>query len=168
MDKYVISEASYEDEEVLADILMSHIDSDREYISHGEIQMGVAIMSEGVPELAPDGRKMWMKYIDSHIKSTNGNAAVFKIADKKNIAGFCVVDIEEDGAQPFGMVCDVLVRDDFRGLGLGSRLLEKALSWFHSKGIKDIYLESGKDNHAAHAFFRKRGFRHISEIFKLC
>ncbi|MCI1640637.1 MAG: GNAT family N-acetyltransferase [Bacteroidales bacterium] len=168
MEKYIISEASYEDEEVLADIFMDHIRSDKEYISHGEIQMGVAIMSEGGPEPSSDARKMWMKYIDSHIKPADGNASVFKIADKKNIAGFCVVDIEEDGAEPFGMVCDVLVREDFRSLGLGSRLLEQALSWFSSKGIKDIYLESGKDNHAAHAFFRKRGFRHISEIFKLC
>ena len=29
------------------------------------------------------------------------------------------------------------------------------------------YLESGKNNHAAHRFFEKRGFTHISEIYKL-
>ena len=42
-----------------------------------------------------------------------------------------------------------------------------AIDWLRSRGVKDIYLESGKDNHAAHRFFEKRGFAHVSEIYKL-
>lgn len=42
-----------------------------------------------------------------------------------------------------------------------------AIDWLHSKGIRDIFLESGKDNHAAHCYFEKRGFVHVSEIYKL-
>ena len=75
--------------------------------------------------------------------------------------------MSKTGDAPFGMVCDVLVSPTCRGGGAGGALLKTAISWLRGRGIKDIYLESGKDNHAAHAFFEKRGFHHISEIFKL-
>ncbi|MBR4735912.1 MAG: GNAT family N-acetyltransferase, partial [Bacteroidales bacterium] len=76
-------------------------------------------------------------------------------------------DIEEDGDVPFGMVCDILVKEEYRGHGAGEALLQTAISWLRSRGINDIYLESGKNNHSAHRFFEKRGFSHVSEIYKL-
>ena len=81
--------------------------------------------------------------------------------------GFVVADIEEDGDAPYGMVCDVLVKEDYRGHGTGDALLQTAIGWLRGQGVRDIYLESGKDNHAAHRFFEKRGFHHVSNIFKL-
>ena len=65
------------------------------------------------------------------------------------------------------MVCDVLVKEDYRGHGTGDALLQTAIGWLRERGVSGIYLESGKDNHAAHRFFEKRGFTHISEIYKL-
>ena len=49
----------------------------------------------------------------------------------------------------------------------GDALLQTAIGWLRERGVSGIYLESGKDNHAAHRFFEKRGFTHISEIYKL-
>ena len=46
--------------------------------------------------------------------------------------GFCVAEIEGNEDCRFGMVGDVL--------------LQTAVSWLRSKGIREIYLESGKDN----------------------
>lgn len=149
----------------LADIFMEHIDANREYISHGELQMGVCTVTDGEASPAPDGREMWLKYISSRIEGDD--AAVYKAVAGDEIAGFCVADIEEDGAAPFGMVCDVLVKQGVRGGGIGGRLLELAVSWLRGKGITDIYLESGKNNHSAHGFFEKRGFVKMSEIFRL-
>lgn len=163
--------AKNSDSELLADMFIAHVGANREYISHGELQMGVGVAKIG-PDgdinaaLAPDGRKMWMKYITEKISSDN--AVVYKaVEDTGSIVGFCVADIEEDGADPFGMVCDVFVKESAREGGIGGRLLDKAVEWLHSKGIADIYLESGKNNHSAHSFFKKRGFVNISEIFKL-
>ena len=65
------------------------------------------------------------------------------------------------------MVGDILVNPQCRGGGLGNTLLQTAIDWFRAKGIQDIFLESGKDNHSAHRFFEKRGFVHVSEIYKL-
>lgn len=163
--------AQLSDAQALADIFMGHIQAHTEYISHGEIQMGVGegVIKDGVLVARPaaDGREKWMKYINQHIQD-DSFAEVWKaVSEDGSIVGFCVADIEDDGDAPFGMVCDVLVKEDYRGHGAGEALLNTAIAWLRSRGIKDIYLESGKNNHAAHSFFKKRGFTHVSEIFKL-
>lgn len=163
--------AKVQDAPALADLFFGHLAAHPEYISHGELQMGVG---EGVLQggelrtrTAPDGREKWMPYILEHIEN-HSLAAVWKaVSDEGRIVGFVVADIEKDGNAPFGMVCDVLVREDYRGHGTGDALLQTAVGWLRERGIKDIYLESGKNNHAAHRFFEKRGFTHISEIYKL-
>ncbi len=159
--KILIAQAS--DAPALADIFMGHLAAHPEYISHGEMQMGVAVGEA----IAPDGREKWMKYIHEHIEDSSFAEVWKAVSDEGEIVGFTVADIEEDGDAPFGMVCDVLVKESCRSQGTGAALLQTAIDWLRSRGIKDIYLESGKNNHAAHRFFEKRGFTHVSEIYKL-
>jgi len=163
--------AQVQDAPALADIFFGHLAAHPEYISHGEMQMGVGegVIQDGilVAQTAPDGREKWMHYILAHIED-EGFAEVWKaVSEEGEIVGFAVADIEEDGDAPFGMVCDVLVREGYRGHGTGDALLRTAIGWLRARGVNGIYLESGKNNHAAHRFFEKRGFAHISEIYKL-
>ena len=163
--------AEFKDRETLADIFLGHISAHHEYISHGEMQMGVGegfVLEDGLhTRPAPDARQKWLKYIQEHLDNKE-TASVWKaVAEDGTIIGFSVADIEEDGDAPFGMVCDVLVREHYRSHGAGAALLQAAIDWLRSRGIKDIYLESGKNNHAAHRFFEKRGFAHVSEIYYL-
>lgn len=165
----VIREASLVDVEQLKNIFMGNLLTNPSYISHGEVQMGVGELKLEEGDLhgyiAPNGAEMWEKYIREKIE---GSDAVVYVAEVNGtIAALCVADIEEDGADPFGMVCDVLVLPESRGGGIGSMLLDRAITWLRSMGIKDIYLESGKDNHAAHAYFEHKGFFHVSNIYKL-
>lgn len=164
-----VTEVVENDLKVLSDMFWAHISSDPDYISHGEMQMGVGVAAVEDGKLsgrpAPDGKAMWDKYIMSKFRSED--AAVMKFECDGKIAGFCVAEIMEDGAEPFGMVCDVLVDKNHRGQGAGGILLDAAVSWLRSKGVSGIYLESGKNNASAHEFFEKRGFRHISDIFRL-
>ncbi len=76
-----------------------------------------------------------------------------------------VLEDSEDGGDHFGVLCDILVNPDIRGRGIGSALLDAALGWFASRGLKDVYLESGKDNHPAHEFFMSKGFFKVSEVY---
>lgn len=158
------------DATALADIFLGHIGAHPEYISHGEIQMGVGVgeVIDGafVTRPAKDARSKWMKYILWHLENSS-SSAVWKLTEGEMIEGFCVAEIQEDGDAPFGVVCDLLVRESFRGRGAGQALLDKATSWLREKGVNGIYLESGLRNHAAHRFFEKRGFVHVSEIYKL-
>ena len=170
MADFKIMRASVEDEQALCRIFLNHITAHPEYISHGEIQMGVGegYFDDGefVTMPSPRAREYWMKYI--HADMTADDAAVFKaVSSEGDIIGFTVAEIQEDGADPFGMVCDVLVDEDRRCGGVGTALLQAALGWFREKGILDVYLESGLNNHAAHEYFMRRGFVKVSEIYKL-
>jgi len=171
MDKYAILRASVEDEIVLCDMFLEHIEANTEYISHGEIQMGVGEgrFVDGVLVAKPSSkaRHFWMKYIHGNMTSPE-DACVFKAVDFcGNVLGFCVVEIQEDGAEPYGMLCDLLVKGDCRSKGVGSSLLQAGLEWFSQNGISDIYLESGLNNHSAHEYFIRKGFVKVSEIYKL-
>ena len=171
MTDFNIYKALEADASVLCDIFLEHISSHTEYISHGEIQMGVGVghFEDGTffTGVAPGARDAWMKSINGNLADEEG-AAVYKAVDADGrIIGFCVTEIMEDGADPFAMVCDVLVKEDCRTKGVGTALLETAIEWLHAKGIYEIYLESGLRNHAAHEYFMRRGFRKVSEIYKL-
>ena len=50
---------------------------------------------------------------------------------------------------------------------MGKEMINMCKEWFKSKNIKDIYLESGLDNHSAHKFFERNGFKPVSQIFKI-
>lgn len=166
-----IVSASAADAQALADLFIGHITAHPEYISHGEIQMGVGegFFRDGrfVARPAPDAREKWIKCLLLQM-SDDSVSHVWKAVDESgNLAGFCVADIEGDVDAPFGMVGDILVNSQCRGGGVGNTLLQTAIAWFHSKGIQDIFLESGKDNHSAHRYFEKRGFFHVSNMYKL-
>ena len=49
---------------------------------------------------------------------------------------------------------DMVVLDQFRGLGLGKALLEKAQDWAATKGAKRLQLAADADNHAALEFYK--------------
>ena len=170
MAEFKIIRATVEDEQTLCEMFLKHITAHPEYISHGEIQMGVGEgeFEDGVLVARPSARakECWMRYI--HGDMTADDAAVFKaVSTTGDIIGFTVAEIQEAGADPFGMVCDVLVDESLRCGGVGTALLQTALGWFREMGIKDIYLESGLNNHAAHEYFMRRGFVKVSEIYKL-
>lgn len=170
MADFKVVRATVEDEQTLCDMFLKHITAHPEYISHGEIQMGVGEGhfddGEFVTMPSPYAQKYWMKYI--HADMTADDAAVFKaVSAEGDVIGFTVAEIQEDGSDPFGMVCDVLVDESLRCGGVGTALLETAIGWFRERGIVDVYLESGLNNHAAHEYFMRRGFVKVSEIYKL-
>lgn len=117
MAEFKIIRATVEDEQTLCEMFLKHITAHPEYISHGEIQMGVGEgeFEDGVLVARPSARarECWMRYI--HGDMTADDAAVFKaVSTTGDIIGFTVAEIQEDGAEPFGMVCDVLVDESLR------------------------------------------------------
>lgn len=171
MTEFEILNASVEDEPALCDMFLEHITANTEYISHGEIQMGVGegsfVDGRLVARPSSRARHFWMKYIHGNITSTEDSGVFKAVGPDGDILGFCVVEIQEDGADPYGMICDLLVKGGSRSKGVGSALLKTGLEWFAQKGISDIYLESGLNNHSAHEYFIHKGFVKVSEIYKL-
>ena len=167
MRNHAITTAQLSDIDILADIFLKQISKDPEYISHGELQMGVGTISyedgKAVKSISENAKKVWLDYIREKI--TSDDSEVFKLSINGKIEGFAVVDTESDGGEPFGMLCDIIVCDDFRNSGFGEKLFNHAMNWFKERGFKDVYLESGLGNHSAHHFFERRGFNKVSSIF---
>lgn len=167
----VIREAEHLDIDDLTLYFIDNLRRHPEYISHGEIQMGVGVASydqSGIfkGEPSPEAELMWRRYITEKVSSADAVVYIAEDGDKRWL-GFTVVDIEEDGASPFGMICDLLVFPENRTAGVGTELLKHGMAWLRNRGVEDVYLESGKDNHAAHHYFEHRGFEHVSNIYKL-
>ncbi len=57
-----------------------------------------------------------------------------------------------------GHIEDVIVKKDYKNMGVGSRLLNKIRSIAQKLGYKRIQLAADIDNKNAHAFYTKRGF----------
>lgn len=168
MNEIHIKPATVSDKEALADLFYAHLSGNVEYISHGEMQMGIGHLvfngKEYVPQLDADTRHLWLTYIEEHM--TAEEMAVYKAEDSTGaLLGFCVMETDSDGGAPFGVLCDILVNVEARGQGVGSRLFSAAEDWFKSRNLKDVYLESGKNNHNAHNFFIRRGFMKVSEVY---
>lgn len=53
---------------------------------------------------------------------------------------------------------DVIVNKEFRGGGLGRRLVEHVTAWAREQGMTRITLLADRDNQAALDFYRKLGF----------
>lgn len=168
MNEIHIKPATVSDKEALADLFYAHLSENVEYISHGEMQMGIGHLvfngKDYVPQLDADTRHLWLTYIEEHM--TAEGMAVYKAEDSTGaLLGFCVLETDSDGGAPFGVLCDILVNAEARGQGVGSRLFSAAEDWFKSRNLKDVYLESGKNNHNAHNFFIRRGFMKVSEVY---
>lgn len=139
-----------QDRQKLCDLFAELIENHKEYISHGELQMGIAT-DRG--ELAPDFRNAWLRYLD---RQTADPETEIMLAEQDGTpTGFVIYGINRDGAAPYGMIYDVGLLPRHRSRGTGSLLVRTALDALREKGVADCYLESGVDNHSAHRFFRK-------------
>ena len=58
-------------------------------------------------------------------------------------------------------LANIAIRDDYRGRGLGARLLEHVLKTAEAKGVRSLYLEVRPSNERALKLYRARGFREI-------
>ena len=158
----MIRKATAEDVPFLTDFFWTNMTERPAYISHGEFQMGVAVPAAEGGTPAENGKTLWSKYVADKIAGADSTVLVF---DEGSVGGFAVLAVEKDGAAPFGVICDLLVAPEMRGRGIGDRLLAEGMRWLRERGVRDVYLESGKNNHAAHAFFEKRGFGLVSHVF---
>lgn len=151
-----------EDRLLLGEFFTSIIEKHKQYISHGELQMGIAT-EPGV--LAEDYKQKWLVYLDRQTENPLNRLLVYE--EEGILKGFVIFGISKDGAEPYGIVFDLAVAPELRGKSVGKLLLEEALTGLREQGIHNCYLESGVNNHSAHHFFEKQGFEQVSAIFRM-
>ena len=56
------------------------------------------------------------------------------------------------------IVDDFFIRPAFRGAGLGKATMEEVRSYYASRGVRAMHVETGRDNTPALAVYRRTGF----------
>lgn len=146
----------------LRDFFVKLIEGHKEYISHGELQMGIA-SAPGM--LAPDFGETWLRYLDRQTAAEDNTLLLAEEAGA--LVGFIMFGVTDDGGDSYGVIFDMGIDPAYRGRHLGKALIDEALAAFRERGVGACYLESGVNNHSAHAFFEKLGFETVSHIFRM-
>lgn len=136
---------------------------DPAYISHSELQYGVA---EGIGRWATDRATKARTYVTGLLADTSSDETMVATATQNGtIVGFALVEISRlNPERPFATIHDVLFSPSVRGQGLGSALFDWLADQCRAHGVTRFFLESGVDNHRAHHFFERHGFRQTSIV----
>ncbi len=136
------------------------------YISHGEMMSGRAIDSH---HWNPDLELILTEQLISDFNSDGNSRLNILIAENENgeIVGMMVFNIISSLFKEYAILEDMLLDQSVRGQSLGSMLLGKAIQESKNWNISFILLESGVNNHGAHNFFSKYGFKKVSESYIL-
>lgn len=87
---------------------------------------------------------------------------IFVLRDQDRVVGMANMLITVSTSEGCRVVLleDVIVRNEYRGKGLGRRLVEHALAWAKTEGMTRVTLLADRDNGAALGFYRKLCFDH--------
>ncbi|MDZ7701630.1 MAG: ribosomal protein S18-alanine N-acetyltransferase [Halobacteriales archaeon] len=86
-------------------------------------------------------------------------AAGFLVAEAgAGVAGYVVADTVSQGGRSVGHVKDIAVHPEWRGQGLGTRLLDRALGVLERRGVSRVKLEVRRTNERAISLYRRFGF----------
>lgn len=121
----MIRNYKFEDRTTLCDFFAIVLEEHKDYISHGELQMGIAT-DPGI--LAADYKQKWLQYLDRQTADPSNTVLLYE--DNGILTGFIIFGVMEDGAEPYGVIFDMAVAPDARGKRIGEQLLEKSCREF--------------------------------------
>jgi len=75
--------------------------------------------------------------------------------ETKQAVGYCVSSLNQE---KIGEVESIFIDADYRGLGIGDLLMQKALFWMDHEGVNAKILEVAAGNEEAFGFYARYGF----------
>ncbi|WP_448583355.1 N-acetyltransferase family protein [Thermocrinis sp.] len=130
--------------------------------------------SEDIEELARiylEGYKGLEEYAYTHMEDViaylnwlfrRDVAGIFvAVADGKKI-GFIASDgnwYSKREGKVVGAIHELVVLPEYRGLGVGKKLLDRAIQYFKERGLDTVELWVGDENVSALEFYKKYGFK---------
>jgi GNAT superfamily N-acetyltransferase len=152
--------ATHEEWSQAADFFARVIAADPAYISHGEIQTGLSL--DGTT-WAPDLAQRFLNELGAFDQSRS--VALGRDGEGNVTAAANISWSVETPEVPFATLQDMAVEPALRGSGIGAALLAFVEAEARARGMKWLFLESGKANTRAHAFFERFGLREVSHVF---
>ncbi len=132
-------------------------------VSEGDIGRLIEIYLEsykGLEEYAYTHPKDVGSYIRWLLK--RDSEGVWKAEINGDTVGFIAVDsnwFSKREHNNVGAIHEIVVLPDYRGRGIGSSLVRKALEYFKNKGLKKAELWVGDENEGAKKLYKKLGFK---------
>jgi ribosomal-protein-alanine N-acetyltransferase len=80
------------------------------------------------------------------------------VGDDGRVVGYVVADRIPNHGEPIGHVKDIAVADERRGEGVGTKLLQQALTRLAQAGVASVKLEVREANDGAQSLYRRFGF----------
>jgi GNAT superfamily N-acetyltransferase len=137
------------------------------YISHSELQgdraLGPSEWRDGLPELL-------QREIEPRLHDNRGGTPattsrpVMVIEEEGVLVALALVTFAGGQPVPFAVIEDLVVAGAGRGHGVGKEAMDWIAAEATARGIRRLFLESGKDNHRAHHFFEREGFEICSVV----
>jgi len=91
------------------------------------------------------------------------NVIVLVADDHEDVVGYAYATIEGYDYMalrgPAGVIQDIIVDPEFRGLGIGRQLLEATLDALRARGSLQVVLSTAQQNETAQRLFASAGFR---------
>jgi len=93
---------------------------------------------------------------------TRREQAAFVACAADEVIGWIEVSMERRlQTEPFAMIGGLVVKDGFRGSGVGKRLCEKAERWGRDCGSRTIRVTSRSTREATHRFYERDGYQRV-------
>lgn len=110
-------------------------------------------------QLADEGEKKWI----ISIKKTLGRfSALFVVLDDKKVAGFVfgIIKFTPDylGSKKIGSLTHQYLDPDYRGKGLGDKLLKALEKWFEEKNVSSVEVQANIYNAESRKYFEKNAY----------
>jgi shikimate dehydrogenase len=119
----------------------------------------------------PAGEARPDELMESQIESPDSDYLV--AAAGSRIVGFLNLAEDSRPAHPifvpkrFAVVESMVVAEEFRDRGIGTRLLEEAEAWARARGLESVQLNVWADNLAAIRLYQRLGYETISQKMEL-
>ena len=91
----------------------------------------------------------------------NDDFFIYVACDDDKVVGFLSICVFKD--LDYIYLDDYSVSDKYRGLGIGSKLMEMAFKYVEDNNISTVQTHVESANHESREFYKKRGFSLVSE-----
>lgn len=99
----------------------------------------------------------------------DANSHMIVAKERRTVAGFISFTTRKTllHSEPSGLVDELVVAENYRGRGIGHRLIEAAISKCKELGCSEIEVSTEKSNTAARRFYARCGFQEEAVLLEL-
>ena len=113
-------------------------------------------------KLREGATKNWGKYLENMMEREDAIVLVALDGNERPV-GYIIGNVKEYPPifwlENYGFISDMFISDEFRGSGLGKRMVEDILRWFDKHDLERIELRVEPLNDLGYGFWKSQGFK---------